>query len=102
MTEELHSQDHRPTTAIDAIAEAWVETELNLQPEYRAYLGRDGQEGEYSDYSPAGTAAYIAEATKTLAAISSADTVDSVDVVTKMDLSRELQLAIDKYEAGFS
>ncbi|MGV8968817.1 MAG: DUF885 domain-containing protein [Microbacteriaceae bacterium] len=102
MTEELHPHDHRPATAIDAIAEAWVETELNLQPEYRVYLGRAGQEGEYSDYSPAGTASYIAEATKTLAAISAAETVDAVDVVTKMDLSRELQLAIDKHEAGFS
>jgi uncharacterized protein (DUF885 family) len=102
MTEDLPLHTYRPTTAIDAIAEAWVETELNLQPEYRVYLGRDGHEGEYADYSPAGTAQYVAEATKTLAAISAVETVDAVDVVTKMDLSRELQLAIDKDEAGFN
>jgi uncharacterized protein (DUF885 family) len=102
MTYEPRPQGTRPTTPIDAIAEAWVDTELTLQPEYRVYLGRAGQEGEYSDYSPEGTSRQIEETTKTLAAISAAVPVDDVDVVTKMDLTRELQLAIDKDSAGFS
>jgi uncharacterized protein (DUF885 family) len=91
----------RTPTPIDAIAEAWVDTELDLFPEYRVYLGRPGREGEYADYSPAGAEQALIEVKKTLAAISAATPVDAVDEVTKMDLARELQLHIDKHEAGF-
>jgi len=91
----------RTPTPIDAIAEAWVDTELDLFPEYRVYLGRPGREGEYADYSPAGAEQALVEVKKTLAAISAATPVDAIDEVTKMDLARELQLEIDKHEAGF-
>jgi uncharacterized protein (DUF885 family) len=91
----------RLPTPIDAVAEEWVDTELDLFPEYRVYLGRPGREGEYADYSPAGAEQAVIEVRKTLAKISSASAVDAVDEVTKMDLSRELQLTIDKHEAGF-
>ncbi|HEY9477160.1 MAG TPA: DUF885 family protein, partial [Microbacteriaceae bacterium] len=92
----------RTPTAVDAIAEQWIDTELDLFPEYRVYLGRPGREGEYADYSPAGAEAAIAETKKALEAIGAATPVDDVDRVTKMDLARELQLAIDKHEAGFN
>lgn len=91
----------RTPTPIDAIAEAWVDTELDLFPEYRVYLGRPGREGEYADYSPAGAEAAAAAARSTLAEITAASPADEVDRVTKMDLSRELQLQLDKHEAGF-
>ena len=91
----------RTPSEIDAIAEAWVDTELDLFPEFRVYLGRPGREGEYADYSPAGAEQALAETKKTLAAITAATPVDDVDEVTKMDLARELQLHIDKHEAGF-
>ena len=102
MTDTDQAHEARPTTAIDAIAESWVDTELDLFPEYRVYLGRVGHEGEYSDYSPEGAERVIAEVTKTLANIHAATPVDAVDEVTKMDLSRELQLQIDKHAAGFN
>jgi uncharacterized protein (DUF885 family) len=101
MTEFSEPHEVRTPTPIDAIAEAWVDTELDLFPEYRVYLGREGREGEYADYSPAGAERVIAEVKKTLAQIAAATPVDSVDAVTKMDLARELQLQIDKHEAGF-
>jgi uncharacterized protein (DUF885 family) len=91
----------RTPSEIDAIAEAWVDTELDLFPEYRVYLGRPGREGEYADYSPAGAEEALAATKKALAAVSAATPVDAVDEVTKMDLARELQLHIDKHEAGF-
>ena len=91
----------RTPSEIDAIAEAWVDTELDLYPEYRVYLGRPGREGEYADYSPAGAEQALTEAKKALAAISAANPVDDIDEVTKLDLARELQLHIDKHEAGF-
>ncbi len=101
MTDDDMSHTARPSTPIDAIAEAWVDTELDLFPEYRVYLGRPGREGEYADYSPAGAERAVSEAKKTLAAVQGATPIDHVDEVTKMDLGRELQLQIDKHDAGF-
>ena len=91
----------RTTTPIDAIAEAWVDTELDLYPEFRVYLGREGREGEYADYSPAGTEAAIAETRRALTEIEASTPLDAVDEITKMDLARDLRLTIDKHEAGF-
>jgi uncharacterized protein (DUF885 family) len=101
MTDDHGTHEVRQATAIDAIAEDWVDTELELFPEYHVYLGRPGREGEYADYSPAGAERAATEAAKVLARIQAATPVDDVDRVTKMDLARELQLSIDKHEAGF-
>jgi uncharacterized protein (DUF885 family) len=98
---ESTSPAARQPTAVDAVAEAWVDTQLDLYPEFRVYLGRPGREGEYADYSPAGTERAIAETRRALEEIRSARPVDAVDDVTKMDLERELQLTVDKHEAGF-
>jgi len=91
----------RQQTPLDAVAEKWVDTELDLYPEYRVYLGRPGREGEYADYSPAGVEDAIAHTRAALAEVQATAAADDVDEVTKMDLERELQLTIDKHEAGF-
>ncbi|MGV8885207.1 MAG: DUF885 domain-containing protein [Microbacteriaceae bacterium] len=102
MTAEEVTHEVRTPTEIDAIAEAWVDTQLDLFPEYRVYLGRPGREGEYADYSPAGAEDAVAAARATLASIQAATPMDSVDAVTKLDLARELQLELDKHDAGFA
>jgi len=102
MTDASSTPTERTPTEIDAIAEAWVDTQLDLFPEYRVYLGRPGREGEYADYSPAGAEEAAREARKVLATISATTPVDDVDEITKMDLSRELQLEVDKHDAGFA
>jgi len=91
----------RTPTAIDAIAEDYLDEYLELVPQERVYLGRAGQEGEYADYSPAGAEALVALTKKALARIESAQPTDEVDRVTKLDLSRDLTLSIAKHEAGF-
>lgn len=102
MTAEDIAQPSRTPTEIDAIAEAWVDTQLDLYPELRAYLGRPGREGEYGDYSPDGADTTASHTRKALHAITTANAVDEVDRVTQMDLARELQLSLDKHEAGFA
>ena len=102
MTEATGAHEARTPTAIDAIAEAWVDTQLDLSPEYRVHLGRAGREGEYGDYSPAGNEHAVAEVKKALALIASAAPVDDIDNITQLDLTRELQLQVDKYDAGFA
>ena len=92
---------NRTPTAIDAIAEGYLDEYLELVPEERVYLGRPGKEGEYSDYSPAGAEAVVAVEKAALARIEAAQPTDDVDLVTKLDLTRSLQLSIAKHEAGF-
>ena len=91
----------RTPTAIDAIAERWVDRRLELFPETHVYLGRPGREGEYADYSPDGhdTAADAVRAT--LREVQAAVPVDDVDRITRLDLARELRLELEKHEAGF-
>jgi hypothetical protein len=62
----------RDTTPIDAIAEDWVNTELDLYPELRVYLGRPGHEGEYADYSPAGAENAVEQTRSALARVRAA------------------------------
>lgn len=88
-------------TPIDAIAERWVDTELELEPEGYVYLGRPGREGEYADYSPEGAEAKVAAVRSALREITEATPLDDIDTVTKLDLSRSLQLELDRHEAGF-
>jgi uncharacterized protein (DUF885 family) len=93
--------DERTPTEIDAIAERWLDTSLDLYPEMRVYLGRPGREGEYGDYSPAGHQQAADAARRALAEIQAAEPTDETDTVTKLDLTRELELEIEKHEAGF-
>ncbi|MDQ1581649.1 MAG: hypothetical protein QOD05_2424 [Microbacteriaceae bacterium] len=97
----MTNAEQRTPTPIDAIAEAWVDTELELFPEYHVYLGRPGREGEYADYSPTGAERAVEEAGRALAKIRAAEPVDDIDRVTRMDLTRELELSLEKHAAGF-
>ena len=91
----------RPLTAIDRIAEAWVDTLAAHSPELGTYIGRTENQDKYTDLSPAGAEALLAETKATLAALQAETPVDEVDRVTQLDLSGELSLAIEGNEAGF-
>ncbi|MCF8547119.1 MAG: DUF885 domain-containing protein, partial [Microbacteriaceae bacterium] len=91
--------EQRAQTAIDRIAEQWVDTLCTLDPDILIWLGRDGDVSEFADYSPNGHAAYNAAVSSTLAALRSAEPVDDVDRVTKMDLSGDLELALELTES---
>jgi len=95
------TSEARTPTPIDAIAESWLDTYLEHVPEERVYLGRPGRESEYADHSPEGAEALIADARAALSRIAAATPVDEVDRVTKLDLTRSLELDIAKHEAGF-
>lgn len=90
----------RTPTAIDAIAEAWVTTLAELDPDVAIWIGIPGRYEEFGDLSPAGHDRRISEAKKVLAAIEAAEVVDDVDWVTKTDLLSELRLDIEAADAG--
>lgn len=96
----MSHEEPRQSTPIDAIAESWVGTLVQLKPEVGTYIGRTDVGGRYGDYSPAGHEAYIEAASRTLRELRSAAPVDAVDRVTQTDLSAELELDLASSEAG--
>lgn len=91
----------RQSTAIDAIAEGLVTTLADLSPTLATYIGMDrGKLGEWDDFSPEGHARLQEVAKSTIAALSAEQPVDDVDWVTRTDLLNQLQLEVEKFEAG--
>lgn len=90
----------RTPTAIDAIAEAWVDTSAALSPELATYIGRSEHNARLSDLSPAGAQARRDAAAAAAAALAAQEPVDAVDLVTKTDLSADLALEIELHAAG--
>ncbi|SEN01000.1 DUF885 domain-containing protein [Cryobacterium luteum] len=89
----------RTPTAIDQIAEKWVDTLVDLDPTVGTYIGRTEGDGRYGDYSPAGHERFVDEAKKTIAQLDAAHPVDGVDEVTQTDLRSELSLSVESSEA---
>jgi uncharacterized protein (DUF885 family) len=89
----------RTPTPIDTIADAWVDTIAELSPGLATYIGRFEYNDRFGDFSPAGHARRAEETRKTLAALATAEPVDDIDAVTKLDLTRELELDLELHEA---
>jgi uncharacterized protein (DUF885 family) len=97
------SQAHeaaRTPTAIDAIAEEWVTTLADLEPDVAIWIGIPGRYEEYGDHSPAGHQRLADEAKKVLAELERTAAADDVDEVTKADMTNELTLDLEAHEAG--
>jgi len=90
----------RTPSAIDEIAEEWVTTLVDLDPDYAIWIGVEGRTGEYGDLSPAGHEERIAAARAAAAKLRAAAPVDAVDEVTKTDLLAQLNLDIESAELG--
>jgi uncharacterized protein (DUF885 family) len=87
--------DTRTPSAIDRIAEEWVDTLCELDPDMRIWLGRDGDITSYGDFSPAGHETYMSAVRAALTQLRAASPVDDIDRVTKLDLTADLELAIE-------
>jgi uncharacterized protein (DUF885 family) len=92
--------DNRPQTDVDRIAEGWVDTLVELEPVLGTYIGRTEVNDRFGDLSPAGHERKVAATRAVLAELTRAVPVDDVDVVTKTDLSSELELSLESAEAG--
>lgn len=91
----------RTPTAVDAIAEEWVSTLVDLSPELATYIGADGRLDEYQDYSPAGRERMHAAGREVLAKLEASTPADDTDRVTIADLSAEIRLDLELAEAGW-
>lgn len=98
MSDATPSSPRQPTP-IDAIAEKWVTTMADLDPDVAVWVGIPGRLGEYADYSPAGHDAQLAAGNAVIAELEAATPSDSVDDVTKTDLLAELRLSAEYHAA---
>lgn len=89
----------RTATPIDAIAEAWVDTLVDLEPTIGTYIGRTDADGRFGDLSPAGHERYLDAVRSTLSALEAAEAVDDIDRVTATDLGAELRLSLESSAA---
>jgi uncharacterized protein (DUF885 family) len=94
------SPAQREPTQIDAVAERWVDTLVELDPTVGTYIGRTEVNGRFGDLSPSGHARLADAAAAALAELSAAAPVDAVDVVTQTDRGAELRLSLDANAAG--
>lgn len=89
----------RTPTPIDAIAEAWVDTLVDLVPEVAIYLGVPGRTGEFGDLSPAGHDRLAEETRALVRELEAATPQDAVDEVTRTDLLAEARLSLEAHDA---
>ncbi|MFJ6531373.1 DUF885 domain-containing protein [Microbacterium sp. NPDC091662] len=89
----------RTPSAIDAVADEWVDTIAVLAPTLGTYIGRDEMNDRFGDLSPAGHEEIAAATRATLDRLSSLEPVDAIDEVTKTDLGAELRLDLELHDA---
>ncbi|MFF2244442.1 DUF885 domain-containing protein [Arthrobacter sp. NPDC058130] len=105
MTTETIASDNtapvRQQTAIDAVADAYTDTLIRLNPSFATELGLPGHETEYQDFSPAGHEEFAAAAREALAALDGLEPVDDVDAVTLDAMRERLGLHLEIHESGW-
>jgi len=94
------AREARPTTAVDRIANDYLDALVDLSPITATYLGIAGHDGDLDDFSPSGYAAHSDLRTQTLAALAQASATDDIDGVTLAAMKERLGLAEETYAAG--
>ncbi|GEK86007.1 DUF885 domain-containing protein [Microbacterium aerolatum] len=89
------TETSRTPTAIDKVAEEWVDTLADLDPTLGTYIGRDEGNDRYGDLSPEGHDRYISAVRSTRDNLAALTPADPIDEVTKTDLLSELDLELE-------
>ncbi|MBN3507944.1 Uncharacterized conserved protein, DUF885 familyt [Mycobacterium sp. 88mf] len=90
----------RAATAVDAVAERYLDTYARLDPCAATELGINGHDDDVTDYSPQGVTARAEAARATLAELDGIEPVDDIDVVTVAALRERLGAIVDVHDAG--
>ncbi|GAA1057190.1 hypothetical protein GCM10017608_07940 [Agromyces luteolus] len=90
----------RTPTAVDRIAEDWVDTIVELNPTVGTYIGRTDQDHRLPDFSPDGHESRMDAVRAARTALASAAAADDVDRITVADLGAELGLDLEADAAG--
>jgi uncharacterized protein (DUF885 family) len=90
----------RPPTAVDAVAERYLDTFASLDPCAATEMGVLGHDDDVTDYSPDGVAARVEAARSALRELDGTAAVDEVDHVTIAAMRERLGLQIELHDAG--
>ncbi|MGH3676271.1 MAG: DUF885 domain-containing protein [Mycobacterium sp.] len=90
----------RRPTAVDAVAERYLETFAALDPCAATELGITGHDDDITDYSPDGVAARAAAARSALRRLDGVEPEDDVDTVTVAAMRERLSMLIELHDAG--
>lgn len=93
--------ERREPSAIDAVAEEWVNTLARLDPALDVWLGRESETDGFGDYSPAGALEMQRAESAVVKSLEALSPVDDVDKVTKRDMLSELDLSRRIAESGW-
>ncbi|MFJ4210015.1 DUF885 domain-containing protein [Paenarthrobacter sp. NPDC089675] len=91
----------RAKSAIDAVADAYTERLIELNPSFATTLGLPGHETEYQDYSPAGADAHAESTRLALDALAGLEPSDDVDAVTLDAMRERLGLELEIHSSGW-
>ena len=95
----MTSDISREPTAVDLVAERWVDTLVELEPTLGTSIGRAEANRRLGDLSPEGVERARAATAAALAELESAVPVDAVDAVTVADLGADLRLSLEAHAA---
>ena len=90
----------RPSTAVDAVAERYLDTFAALDPCAATEMGIVGHDDDITDYSPDGVTARVEAARATLRELDGVRAEDDVDTVTIAAMRERLGVQIELHDAG--
>ncbi|MCT7659655.1 DUF885 domain-containing protein [Mycobacterium deserti] len=90
----------RPATAVDAVAERYLEAFAALDPCAATEVGITGHDDDITDYSPEGVAGRVDAAKSALRELEGVNPVDAVDHVTIAAMRERLGTQIELHDAG--
>ena len=90
----------RPTTAVDAVADRYLETSAALDPCGATESGIAGYDDQITDYSPDGVVARAEAARTALRELDATAPADAADAVTVAAMRERLGVLLDLHEAG--
>ncbi|WP_372592646.1 DUF885 domain-containing protein [Actinotalea sp.] len=90
----------RPSTPIDAIADAWVTTLARLDPIAATGMGIPGHDHRWPDFSPAGHEEMATAIREVLTALDATSPADEIDRVTVAAMRERLGLHLELHEAA--
>ena len=89
----------RKPTALDQVADNWVNRIAELSPSFATDVGIPGNEDKLDDESPAAHELFYVETKRVLAEVNAAPISDEVDRITADAMRRSLELDIEMHEA---
>ena len=90
----------RAPSAIDKLADDWVNQLAKFSPSFATYIGYPGGETQLDDYSPGHVSEVIAATKKVLGDLEKLTPIDDIDAVTKDAMRDSLGLDVQLFEVG--